>query len=79
MKYRIGHETMARVTKCLFNFECLNDGNCPMCSVEKEIASFGFFVKDRHRREACPYLLPYGHSYICYCPVRMEIFKKYNQ
>jgi hypothetical protein len=49
----------------------------PMCPVEIHIEKSVLFVKAPHNA-LCPYKMHFGTNYICTCPVRHEISKRYN-
>jgi hypothetical protein len=49
----------------------------PMYPVEIHIEKSVFFVKAPHNA-LCPYKMHFATSYICTCPVRHEISKRYN-
>jgi hypothetical protein len=49
----------------------------PMCLVEIHIEKSVLFVKAPHDT-LCPYKMHFGTSYVCNCPVRYEISKRYN-
>ena len=86
MPFSISDESLKRTTKCPVNFLCLtNDKNpmCykerPMCSVEVALESM-LFVEDKNNYYSnnCVYKEEYGAGHLCTCPVRFEIYNRYN-
>lgn len=85
MKFEISIDTIKRTTKCHANFSCLNDAENPksndrlaICPVEDYIAHDMVFV-DFQDNSFCNYNMLYGtKNRICHCPVRNEIYKRYN-
>lgn len=79
MSFTVSQESKDKASRCPFDFQCLSDEKFPICSVGKEINDYGFFIKDTVRTGNCSHRISYGFAHICRCPVRMEIFKKYNR
>ena len=73
----INEELIKITTKCQNNFACLNDENhfC-LSNVDDCINNKVHFVKCSDNN--CSYRLSFGYSFICNCPIRKEIFNKYN-
>ncbi len=78
MKLIISDETLKKTDQCTSNFQCLTEPNYPRCTVDRLIEDNGVFIKNRGDI-SCPYLISFGYSFICNCPVRYEIFKQYNK
>ena len=77
MAYEISEDTKKRTSKCPYNFECVAGGKCVTCRVEKEIS--GALIIDRIcNKQLCKYFLFFGSRNICMCPVRVEIYRRYN-
>ncbi len=85
-KLEISEDIINRTTHCHSNFYCLNNEEnpqCPvgltMCKVERKIGEGMVFVK-YNNSIACNYCLPFGKGdKICCCPVRYEIYERYNK
>ena len=82
MAFKVSDEAIKGTTKCSWNFKCLEYNkspkcavNKPMCEVENTLENY-LFVDWNH--EKCHYKLDFGDSFICLCPVRKEIYKRYN-
>ena len=73
----INEETIHKTTKCPSDLKCLNDKTHLHCRPERPIKEYGIFI-DTNKSNSCPYKLSFGNGTICNCPVRYEIFKRYN-
>jgi len=87
MAFSISDESLKRTTKCPSNFLCLTNDKNPMCSKERPMCSVEvplesmLFVKDKNNDYAyndCAYKEEYGSGHLCNCPVRHEIYNRYN-
>jgi hypothetical protein len=74
----INEETLKHTIKCQFDFACLRDNDFPKCLVDYSVKNNGVFIREV-REETCPYKMAFGHSYICYCPTRYEVYEKYDR
>ncbi|MBI4844605.1 MAG: hypothetical protein HY809_09870 [Nitrospirae bacterium] len=80
MKYEVSKKAIQEAKKCTNNFECLEGRfeNCP-CVLERYLEGNGVFLHENSKlKRHCEYILSYGYSFSCHCPVRIEIFKKYK-
>ena len=71
------NKKIIKKTKCPFNFVCLSDTDKISCKVETNINHSVLFVKPTNG-SLCNYRTNFGEGYICKCPVRKEIYEKYN-
>ncbi len=69
-------ETLKKTTQCNKNFSCLYEKN-KICQVELNVDDKIHFVKCRSK-ESCNYRRSFGYSFVCLCPVRKELFNRYN-
>ena len=76
-KYHVSKITVCNSDKCQKEFSCL-EGDNPLCPVESLINEKVLFVKCISKGH-CSYRRSYGDGYICFCPTRREIFKKYGK
>jgi len=76
MKYEIDDAIVNTANKCKNNHVCLED-TIPLCSVEHCLMHRIHYVKCIHE-ESCSYKDTMEHFTICTCPVRTEIYNKYN-
>ncbi len=77
MKIKIDETIVSRTTKCNSKFACLDGDKKFHCKIDKSIGNV-IFVSDEKRGLHCNYMLPFGSSFICVCPVRNEIFRKFK-
>ena len=67
---------LVQTTACDKQHQCLA-GEGAHCRVEKCVGNEIHFVKCL-QSHYCKYVIDFGDSYLCSCPVRKEIFNKYN-
>ena len=77
--FKVDGEVRKRTTKCQHNFKCLAAGGCPGCEFDGTCVGDHIFVKMNKENMTCPYAMSFGFSFICQCPTRCEIYRKYNQ
>lgn len=70
-------EILEKATECDRDFSCLDCKRREMCKAEYSVNNEILFVKGDGPLY-CSYRMFYGDGEICNCPVRMEIYKKYN-
>ena len=75
----IQETTLNETVRCIKNFDCLsNDNNsCLTSKVIRSVDSKLLFIDCT--KDDCNYKLSFGYSKICHCPIRIEIFNKYNR
>ena len=86
MAFSISEETLKRTTKCPSNFLCLSNDKNPMCTEERPICFVEIplesmiFVRDKTNNSYndCVYKEEYGAGHLCTCPVRIELYTRYN-
>ena len=74
---RITEETLKMADKCRKNHSCLSGQRDDLCEVELNVENKIHFVKCLGN-EPCPYRISFGYSFVCLCPVRKELFNRYN-
>ena len=79
MPFQIDKAICDQTTNCKYDFKCLTQDGCPCCEVEFHVPKELLFVKIKNENIQCPYAMSYGYSYICSCPVRCEIYRKYKK
>ena len=77
MEIRISDAIIEQATKCDRRFSCLTGNLEGSCRTRKCVADEVLFVEDG-KDEACAYLRSFGSSQICLCPVRKEIYRRYE-
>lgn len=86
MKFIVPDEILRETTRCTYGFSCLQNGkeqqnqkeDYPRCLARYSIGENLVFVQASWL-DPCPYILNYGNSAICTCPVRYAIYRKYAQ
>ena len=74
---RISEDILKMADKCRKNHSCLSGQLDDLCKVELNVDDKIHFVKCM-TQEFCPYRISFGYSYVCLCPVRKELFDRYN-
>jgi hypothetical protein len=75
--FQINEEYLKNATKCKKDFSCLSGKRKDLCKVELNVEDKIHFVKCMSS-EPCSYRISFGYSYVCLCPVRKELFNRYN-
>ncbi|MBI9070515.1 MAG: hypothetical protein JEY94_02895 [Melioribacteraceae bacterium] len=81
MSYIVPKKIIAKAAKCNYNHSCVETGKCngyDLCKVEDTVGLDVLFIEYRNEH-SCGYMLNYGNSYMCTCPVRKYIFNKYKK
>ena len=82
MKVEIDEHVINNTIKCLWDYACLsnnNDNNHKICEINNKEYSGVVFIKYREEIKECNYSERFGSSsYLCTCPVRKEIYRKYK-
>jgi hypothetical protein len=77
MKYELDIKTLNETVKCNENFACIEGEKKCLCNVDHMINGKLLFVNIVNN-SICDYRTSFGYSHFCNCPVRMEIFERYN-
>ena len=79
MKLSIDKRTLSETLHCKHELECLNNEShiCRLAEVEHCVAGKVHFIKCTET--ICNYKIGFGNSIICSCPVRKNIYNKYNK
>ena len=75
-KRDINDDTLQNTTKCGKGFACLSSGDGCLAEVESAVGGTLLFVECTDG--SCRYRIHFGHSYVCTCPTRVEIYAKYR-
>ena len=70
-------ESLKKTGKCRKNHSCLSGERNDLCKVELNVDNKIHFVKCVNN-EPCAFRISFGYSYICSCPIRKELFDRYN-
>lgn len=74
-------EEAKNTTRCPFNLECLhNNKDWKPCRVVRRFPNGVLEIDGKCERTSCHYCQLFGNSmYLCHCPIRSEIYKRYNK
>ena len=78
-EYIIDSSVIESASQCNKNHHCVS-GNTDYSlnsTVPKVVANKILFVECKE--DVCPYLVRFGYSAICNCPVRFAIYRKYKK
>ncbi|MGC9553971.1 MAG: hypothetical protein ACP5EK_01535 [Thermoplasmatota archaeon] len=78
MVVTVPESILARTTKCHRDFACLEEEDGRTCPVERYLGDGLLFVEPADDIY-CSYRTSFGHSYICGCPVRRELYLSYQR
>lgn len=76
MLKKINNSIVECADKCDINYACLKKESHSCCFIEKCINDELLFLTYQNRK--CNYFAKYGDSKFCMCPVRKEIYKRYQ-
>jgi hypothetical protein len=76
-KIKISEDTLKKAGKCKKNYSCLSGKRDDICKVELNVEDKIHFVKCMSI-EPCTYRISFGYSYVCLCPIRKELYNRYN-
>ncbi len=74
--YKVAPDTLESADKCQRNYVCLNEETPPLCPVKDCVNCEIHFISVN--TFYCAYFLYFGDEVICTCPVRKELFNKYE-
>ena len=77
MILKVDDSTIKSTTKCENNFSCLSENRDDLCKVTYTVEDKVYFIECQNT-EPCSYVVPFGHSFFCTCPVRKKIYVRYN-
>ena len=76
MDIQINEDILKKTISCEKNFSCLSDQK-DLCEMKSQIVRVVYFIK-HPKNKRCSYSLSFGNDYICNCPTRQEIYKRYR-
>jgi hypothetical protein len=77
MEIQISDDVIEQTTRCEREFACLSGGVGDLCRIEDRISGSAAFVDCLDDRQ-CKYRYQFGCAWICTCPVRIVIHRRYN-
>lgn len=78
MKFEIDDDVINETTQCHRDFKCLESENHIYCAVKECVRDEIHFIECDYT-DQCNYKMDYGPEFICTCPTRKAIFKKYQK
>jgi len=76
MDIKISKPIREQTTRCSKDFSCLSDDTRNLCEIVHANGENVLFINQNPK--SCSYKIPFGSSYICTCPTRYELYKKYG-
>ena len=77
MGYNVCPEIKKSAIHCKKDFICLTRNKTTLCKVISTIDNNTMYVYCQNK-ESCPYQYQYNERTLCTCPVRKDIYNKYN-
>ena len=77
MNIQISQDVIEKTTECDKNFSCLSDDQKSLCEIDSHPTESSFFI-EKPKNEICNYRQPFARFYLCTCPTRQEIYKRYD-
>ena len=77
MNIQISEDILGETISCEKNFYCLSGDPKELCEMESLNPQKVYFIKNP-KDKRCIYTLSFGGSYICNCPTRREIYRRYR-
>ena len=77
MNVEISEDALRKTERCPRGMQCLKNGGRPECRVERMVVGNGVFVYSKDFN-ICSYRISHARSYVCICPVRIELFQRYK-
>jgi hypothetical protein len=78
VNYKIPDEILKQTTRCPKNFGCLSCEVDHMCQVESLSKSVPILFVDKVQDRFCSYCGQFRDSWLCSCPVRVELYNRYR-
>jgi hypothetical protein len=76
MKLQISENIVNDTTRCRKNYICLTEIDS-LCSVKYCLNGKSFVIRP-DKNKPCSYMVFIGDVVLCSCPIRKEIYKRYN-
>jgi len=77
MSFDISDEIKQLATDCTKGFSCLEGIKENLCNVEYCVNEATLFIR-RLNEKSCSYQVAFGKVFICNCPIRIELYNKFN-
>jgi len=77
MEIEIPGVVLKNTNRCKKNFSCLSCEKKDLCEVQEFVGGEVLFIRSKDD-QFCDYMMPFGNRFICGCPTRKEIFRRYK-
>jgi hypothetical protein len=77
MSFDISDEIKQLTVDCKKGFPCLEGIKENLCKVEHCVNGATHFIR-RLNKKSCSYQTSFGNAFICSCPIRKELYNKFN-
>jgi len=77
MVLKIDDSTIKSTTNCEKGMQCLHGVTEKLCKVNNSVMNEVFFVSCLNKQK-CSYRISFGYKFMCTCPIRKEIFRRYH-
>lgn len=77
MNIEVNNDIINQTTNCTKQHACINHADYDFCKVENCINNKIHFIKCKSQ-SSCSYKISFGDSFVCSCPIRKEIYNRYN-
>ena len=77
MEFNINSDILKKADQCREDYSCLKGDSKCLCEVDSNFDNNILFIKPANM--LCNYNMSFGYSHICKCPVRKEIYHRYNK
>ena len=74
----VSKKILDEATECQHQSVCVDDVPYELCEANTAIGSNFVFLKSSRGKPSCYYCFDFGHSWVCRCPVRIELFIRHN-
>ncbi len=81
MIYKVSRESLKNASNCECLYSCLEGEKCGdnmMCKVVFP-GGYNILFIGLEYQHSCKNLVDFGNNKVCRCPVRFEIFQRYNK
>jgi hypothetical protein len=75
--FKVDDSIIKKTIQCEKNYSCLSEDREELCKVTHIVEDEVYFIECRDI-ESCSNRLPFGYVFMCTCPVRKAIYKKYK-
>ena len=78
MALQVQDQTREQTSECKFSFQCLEEATRNVCTISPCLVEEVYFLHTT-KNHLCSYKKKIGScSYICKCPIRKELYRRYR-